>query len=398
MNKQLLLLCFFLMNLGWVNAGPKIWKCINEKGEVQFTVEAKRVSSFQNGMAVITKAEVIDNKWVYNKGFIDATGKIVIQPQYDKVKGNGFVNGRAWVKMKNSDYWSLIDETGKVIPTNKYEKVGYLFDFNPNVTAVYRLGKLGFIDMDGKEIIPCKYLGDSFFKQGLACVSLYNDESGYGFINAQGEVVIPFQFKQAGTAAFMDNGMCRATVSGSTVLIDKTGKVVFKTSKGNIQGVSNDWVRIFTKANRKGWGYIDMNGATKIDFIYDDLSSFNDLGYAIAEKGGLKGIIGTDGKTAIEFKYATIYNDPTEDGYIMAVYPTDEPMSLANTPKDYFNTQFEKIDLGDIAYVYSANGSKLLPFRTKDHKLGYLDRDFNVVIEANYDVAEEFSEGLAWVR
>lgn len=396
MKKILFLL--LSLNFAYAYAGAKIWNCINEKGEVQFSIEAKKMSNFQNGLAIISTAEVVDNKWVYNKGFIDATGKIVIKPQYDKVKGNGFVNGRAWVKEKGSKFWTLIDETGKVIPTNRYDKVGYLFDFNPNVTAVYRGGKLGFIDMDGKEIIQCKYTGDSFFKQGLACVSNYDDEKGYGFISPTGEVVIPFQFKQAGTAAFMENGMCRATVAGKTVLIDKTGKVAFKTDKGNIQGMSNNWVRIFTKANRKGWGFIDLDGNVKIDFIYDDLDAFNDLGYAIAEKGGLKGIIGTDGKTAIDFKYESIYNDPTEDGFIMAVYPTDEPMSLANSPKDYFNAQFEKIDLGDIAYVYHAKGSKLMAYRTKDHKLGYLDRNFNVVIEATYGVAKEFSEGLAWVR
>lgn len=376
----------------------KLWTCINEDGSTAFQIEAKYVYDFTEGLARVKTSTVVNNKWVTEIGFIDKTGKFVISPQYDKVKGRGFVEGRAWVKKKDDPYWTLIDKTGATIPTAKYDNVSYLFSNNYNLAGVYQNDHLGFIDVvTGKEVIACQYLGSTFFTDGLSCVTPYEGEKGYGFIDPSGAVVIPFQFKQAGTASFESNGMCRATVSGKTVLIDKKGKVVFKTSKGNIQGISNNWVQVFTKGDRTGWGYLNFKDEWVIDPIYGDLDDFNANGMAIAEMDGLSGIIDTNGTVILPFKYETIYFEPEEDGYIMGVYHTDEPQSLMNTPKDYFTANFEPIDLGDMKHVQPAHGGPMMLYTDQNNLKGYLNRDFEIVIKAKYSRANSFSDGLAWV-
>lgn len=394
MKRSLLFLILLISSISW--AQNKNWQCIDSKGNLLFEVKAKSVYEFNEGMARAKIAYVENNKWKSAYGFIDETGKVAIAPKYSKIKGKGFVNGRAWVKKIGSDYWTLIDKTGQEIPTKNYKKVGYLHEINQDLICVYEGDYLGFINKDGKEVIPCKYLGGTSFHLDLACVTT-ESSSGYGFINRSGEVVIPLKFKQAGIATFMDNGMCRATVGGKTVLINTKGEVVFKTDKGNIQGVSNEWVRVFTKSDRTGWGFLNMENEWMIQAQYEDLSHFDDNGRAIAQKNGLSGIISTKNEVLLPFKYSDVYNDPKEDGYIMAAYPTDQPQSLMNTPKDYFNENLEAVDVTGIKYIYSAKGGPLMPYKDANGKLGYLDRSFNKVIAAQYKKAGPCVEGKAWV-
>jgi len=396
MNKLLTLLLLALLTTTG-HSKNRNWDCLNEDGSVAFTVEAKFVYPFSDGLARIAKQVVIDNTWRTKRGFIDKKGNMAIPCQYDKIKGKGFVNGFAWVKNKSDRHWKLINKKGESIRTNGYEKVGYLFENNGGLCAVYQSGKLGFINMKGEEVIPCKYLGATYFAEGLACVTLYDgkDES-YGFMDTKGDMIIPFQFHQAGTASFTKEGYCRATVGGKTVLIDKTGAVVLKTDKGNIQGVSGDWVRVFTKSGRKGWGFINFKSEWMINPTYDKLSDFSEAGYAIATKNGLSGVIDKEETVKIALKYKTVYNEPIEDGYIMGVYPTDEPTNLMNTPKDYFNANFEKIDTKGIKHISPANDGPLMPFVGDNGLHGFLNRDFKIVVSAQYKKSTSFADGLGW--
>lgn len=375
------------------------WICLKEDGSEAFRIQADRVYNFHDGLAPVRVTTVINNKYVNQIGFVNKQGVMVIAPQYDKVKGKGFVNGVAWVKKKEAQHWTLINKSGKEISTKGYKKVAYIHEGNGDLLCVYQGDYLGFINKNtGQEVIPCKYIGATSFHQGLACVTVGDGEKGYGFINQIGEIAIPLQFKQAGISVFMENGWCRAGLNGKTVLIDKSGKVVFKTNKGNIQGMSNNWVRVFTENDRTGWGYLNLNEEWQIQPVYDDLESIHADGRIAAQKNGLWGIIDTNENVLLEFQFATLYFNPLEDGYIMGAFPTKENMSLMNTPKAYYTPDLKKVELTGIKYIYPAEGGLLMPFIDDNNRRGYLDRNFNVKISATYSKTKPFSEGLAWAR
>jgi len=378
-------------------AADKLWRCINEQGQTVFEMKAKSVSEFSDGLAAVRISEVINNKWVYSYGFIDQKGTTVIPFQYDKIKGKGFVNGRAWVKKRGASCWTLIDKTGKELTAECYEKVGYLFDFNKGMMAVYKNGKMGFVNADGKLVVPCQYTGSTSFEEGLACIAKY-DTDLYGFMNLEGEMEIPFKFKQSGVSGFRKDGFSRAGSSSGTVLIDKQGNIVFKTSKGNIQGSGFGLVRIFTKKDRTGWGAVNFNDEWVIDPLYDDLKPFNEKGVSCAVKAGLAGLIDTTGKVLVDFKYDYVYHDPVKDGFYMAVEKTNEPQSLMNTPKQFFDTELNPVDTKDWKFIYSAEGGNMMRYVAADGKTGYINRSFEVIIQASYKKARAFAEGLAWVR
>ncbi len=396
--KRLIFIAFIIFfgtsNLGW--SKNKLWQCINEKGQTVFTINAMQVYDFHNGLARVYKNTLVNNAWVTGYGYINRKGEVVIPCNLKRA--NDFIGDYTWVKLANQDYYTLIHKSGKIIPTKPYKKVGYFYKFQTDICAVYENGKMGFIDMTGKEIIPCKYSGANFFKNGLVSVCLYDSqERKYGYINKTGEVIIPLKFKQTSASSF-DNGFARVKVNGKTVLIDTTGKVVFKTIHGNIQSVHNHLISVFKGKNRTNWGWVNFKDEVVIPQKYAHATSFNDDGLAVVELNGLKGVINTSGKIVVPLKYKTVYCNLSEDGFIMGVYPSKETLSLMEEKKDYFDAKYNLIDVKSlgIQFVQHANGTDYLPFK-QNEKWGFLNRNFQVVFRAQFKKVKLFSEGLAFV-
>lgn len=365
------------------------------KGETAFQIEALFASEFKNGLAQVYRNTLVNNQWITGTGYVNTRGEIVIPCNLKKA--NDFNADVTFVQYEGDNFYTLIDKTGRKIPCKKYEKVQNFYLDRQSLCAVYENGKMGFVNQRGEEVIPCKYLGSSVFSEGLASVCLSTSVKGeYGFINEKGEEVIPLKFIQTGTSDF-NSGFARATVAGKTVLIDKQGQVVFKTDKGNIQGCNFGRVLVITKPNRKGWGWVNLKNEFVIDPTYDYATNFNEDGYAIVEKNGLKGAIDTTGKVVIPLKYETVYVDVSEDGFFSGVYPATEATSLANASKDYFDKNLKKLTLNNVKFLATAKGGDLILFSNLDRHLGYMNRQFNVVIPARYSRAFQFSEGFAWV-
>jgi hypothetical protein len=255
---------------------------------------------------------------------------------------------------------------------------------------------MGFINQKGQEVIPCQYAGSALFYEGLCCVTKYKGDGRYGFIDKNGKVAIPFKYNQGGTSSFYQ-GKCRAKVNGRTVLINKQGEVVFKTKYKSFQGFKMNRAAVCTKANRKGWGFVNWKDEMLIGGEYDHVKSFDNDGYAVVEKNGLKGLIDTNGKLVLPMKYETIYADYTKAGFYCGVYPSKETLSLSNSKKDYFLKDFKPLNR-KVKYLGHANGSDRIKFATPEGKIGFMNRQGEIIIPASYTKANNFQQGLAWIR
>jgi hypothetical protein len=160
------------------------------------------VGSFSEGLAAVAKevgGSGVDAN-AYKYGYIDRTGKFAIEPRFDRV--GDFHNGRAEVCI--DDKWGFIDRTGKVVIPLEY---GGLRSFSEGLAAVQltpeKVKEMGFPPVfGGRESVP----------------------GWWGYINLDGELVIPFQYQVA--EPFTD-GM--AYVEGPELrgYIDPTGKIAF---------------------------------------------------------------------------------------------------------------------------------------------------------------------------
>ncbi len=89
--------------------------------------------------------------------------------------------------------WGYIDKTGKFVIEAQYDKVGH-FDNEHNLTWAVKDGKVGYIDKTGKEILFGKYNDTWTFSEKIAKVE---KDNRYGFINEKGEEIIPLVFDYA---------------------------------------------------------------------------------------------------------------------------------------------------------------------------------------------------------
>ena len=185
------------------------------------------------------------------------------------------------------------DITITEIATAKYEQVG---EASEGLIAVKLDGKWGFIDMTGKEVIPCKYDAASartFFSEGLAAVSL---NGKWGFIDRTGREVVSFRYS---TAQNFSNGVAVVEESEGRILIDQTGRELTTRKYYQIKDFSEGLAAVKVGNNLYGkWGFIDMTGREVIPCIYEEVSDFSG-GLAMVRSGSGCGIVDSTGREVV---------------------------------------------------------------------------------------------------
>ena len=103
------------------------------------------------------------NLEVESYGFIDETGKVVIQPQWDAVAD--FHEGLAHFTKDGKG--GFIDQSGKVVIPPIWDKQTLFGDdeerFSEGFASVERNGKWGYIDQTGKLVIPLHWDEAGYF-------------------------------------------------------------------------------------------------------------------------------------------------------------------------------------------------------------------------------------------
>jgi hypothetical protein len=148
-------------------------------------------------------------KW----GFMDTTGKWVIDPQFEGVAG--FADGRAPVKVGGRI--GYVDLTGKFVVNPQYDQGN---EFDEGYASFANGGKWGFIDTGGKEVCAAKFLAVGNFSDGLAPAQT---EDGWGFTDKTCKLVVSPRFD---SAASFQNGLAHVTALGKEAYVTTTGAFV----------------------------------------------------------------------------------------------------------------------------------------------------------------------------
>lgn len=161
---------------------------VNREGREVIECKYDLATSFCDGFAMIRVKD--GNKTYYN--YIDKNGRQLIQSNIYSF-ANDFSKGLAAVE--RDGHWGFIDRTGREVIECKYDYVG---DFKEGLAPVRKGEKIGYIDRTGKEIIECKYdskenLDMFYFKDGFAPVRKGNL---WGCIDKTGREVIEFKYSK----------------------------------------------------------------------------------------------------------------------------------------------------------------------------------------------------------
>lgn len=172
---------------------------IDESGNMVIPPRFYSARDFSEGLAYVTGYDF--------QGFIDLQGNRVLKTDGET---RDFHEGLAAVaSAERSGGWGYIDRSGKLVIQKQY---GFADDFSEGLAGVVVGRKFGFINQKGEMVIPPRFtprkgqylwngiVATSRFSEGLAPVTTTIDSETnkvYGYINPKGDFVIAPQFLAA---------------------------------------------------------------------------------------------------------------------------------------------------------------------------------------------------------
>ena len=311
--------------------------------------------------------------------------------------------------------YGYIDREGKTVIPCIYDFAG---DFYEGLAKVKTKGKYGFIDITGEQVTACKFDKAGDFHEGFAWVKL-NGVTNY--INNKGRVAFkledddcdwPDDFSEGLVTAIVDDKLCFVNTRGKIIINCDDYEELFDFSEG----------RAIVKKDG-GFGFIDKKGNKITPCKYSDVKDFCE-GLAAVKENGKYGFVDRTGKMVIPCKYDDVddfeddlakveinkkwgYVDKTGLQVIPCIYnkafPFYEGLACVEVKGKYgfINKASEEVipckydyEDGDIDPGFCEGMARM---QLKE-KWGFIDKTGKIVIPFKYDKAWDFQDGLAMVE
>lgn len=251
-------------------------------------------------------------KW----GFVDADGKVLVQPAWDGVDIGSLVLGRpapcneGMCGVLKDGKWGYIDTTGHQVISNQFESVA---PFVEGLARIHLGNQIGFIDKTGQYAINPQFYEAGDFHGGLAAVRA---DGGWGFINKTGTFVIKPHFQVADTNGFA-GGLAGVCFGGKCGYIDRSGQFVVKPQFGNIGTFSEGLAEVQIENK---FGFINSSGNIVINPQFDQTTMFSGQLAAVSISGHqgtinkLGKFVVNPGQYTLELREGDVLVASTSDG------------------------------------------------------------------------------------
>lgn len=370
----------------------------------------------------------LNNKWGYlNRNNINITPII-----YDTIKNFNeevaIVGKYIFFGKRKKLMYGLVNKNGKEITSLSYDNI---VDYNGGIAAVEiteyfevnknnrkegEEAKITFTKIDYSSINYDEKIDLLYCQSGKVEDDKYIAKSKYiairkwGYIDNNGKIIIPIQYAEAYN--FVDGiaKICNAKLTYSSEygyvylsshkyrLINNKGESVSKEYE-DIRVLRNGFARVKQNGN---WGLVNMKGEEITPLIYeDDYLGYFINGFSIAiEKKNKLTLINKFGKPIVSQK-VEIASIVSNDGYII-VTNNNKFGVIDTTGKVIIDCIYEGIlNFSNISHHNIKETSNLfendfLKAKIKG-KWGYIDKTGKTIIPFKYDNAENFRNGIASV-
>lgn len=347
--------------------------------------------------------------WLDEKeGMFDISGKLLLPNVYDTICD--FLDSLALVK--KSGKLGFVSLEGEEVVACVYDKV--LWNEKKNKyfpgdrVTVQKEGRYGIIDNKGNLIVPCIYDWE-FHLPVLSDFTEVSKNDFKGIINKEGKEILPCKYEEV-TWDYdpLKNPEAPVNIKGKRLfnvkfeekwgVVDESNNIVIPIKYEELEV----FVSGIAAANLNGkWGYINMNDSVIVPFTYDYAQSFDkDLAiagfYEFQENSGMPiykfGLINRKGKNVLPFEYAIAYYK-NENIYVFSdaeskVGVTDSSGKVFIKPEFSISTIWDSWkDYGMVKVIDK-----------KESKYGYYNQNGKLVIPIKYTDAGNFSEGMVAMR
>lgn len=197
----------------------------------------------------------------------DLQGKLILATPYEDVR---------WYQMKDYNYcevkqgglWGAINRKGDLVVPCEFNDISVYMINDRDYCHVKKGGKVGMFSVtENRELVPCQYdaICTNYFPKGNGYVVI--NDNKYGFVNLQGKETVPCIYSYLTTQ--YTKAPYLTAVKGGTRPVD-----AFEPSINPQHKVMNGQ-----------WGVLDLNGNEVLPFVYDYIMKVQD-DIAVVCKGG----------------------------------------------------------------------------------------------------------------
>ena len=203
------------------------------------------------------------------------------------------------IHLKGMNTYGLINGKGETIV--EYGKYFLIGKFRNGLSRVVndKTGKFGFINPEGQEIIPCVWKSAGEFSEYLAGVKDANNKCGY--VDVSGQLTIPCTWDESWP--FQD-GLARVMNNGMVGLIDRRGELVVPLVWKGMGNIGEGLIGVQSPDGK--CGYIDKTGNVVIPCQWKNVWAFSEGRAAVQGFNNLYGYIDKNGELVIPCQWKKV--------------------------------------------------------------------------------------------
>lgn len=343
---------------------------LNEKLKINFLEGYSDIGFFNSDIYTYIKK---DGKY----GLVDRSGKVVIEPKYDRLKYSGYRNEDHYSVATLDDKDFVIDLQEKVILDGNFSYVDKKGD---NLYEVRLADKRGLIRLDGSYLLEPKY--KRIYKNDrLYIVEL--DDKKQGLLNSDGETLLePIYDSISRDSAGYD-----VVLNGKHNRVNRKGEYLYPQFYDEAKSVGryDNLVRVKLN-NHYGLIYRDKQ---VLDVSYDSIADVfdSDRGLLIIEKEGKFGLYKNTDQVL-----------PTQyDAITPAELKITQEKAESQRGVNSLVSSGTVIWLGENRNKNNTKASELL-LLSKDNKYGLISADLQIHLEPQFDELEPIARDVYKVR
>lgn len=227
-------------------------------------------------------------------GFVNANGDVVSKPQWDSVAHTSIVGrlvicNEGFCGVEQNGKWGYIDKNGKLVIPLQFDSASPFVD---RIARVSLGNQVGYIDRHGTYIVTPQFSAGGYFHEGLAPAK---DSQGWGFINTAGKFIIKPKFSSAWVGGFSEGLAEVCTSDQKCGYINRNGTFAIRPHFEDAATFS-DGLGLVEMGGK--WGYVNHTGRFVINPQFDSATPFSD-GRAVVEVSSRVGTINKQGRFVV---------------------------------------------------------------------------------------------------
>lgn len=280
--------------------------------------------------------------------------------------------------VSKSNAWGFINSRGEWLVPPRYQAASHFID---DLALVKSQQGIGFIDRQGREVIPCQFFDSLGFWEGYAAVAIASERTGvkWGLIDRRGIWAIQPAYDFLGP---LFQGRSRCNVQGRWGYVDGKGEAVlspvFDWAGDYIDGIA----RVQEVSHILRTYYIDLKASPIGPLSFENGEDFCN-GVAGIYEGGKWGLLNSQGIVLISPRYAAI--GEYSEGKL--------PVSSDGNAWLYVDSQGTRCIAASFEEASAFNEGWARARRGR--KWGFIDGEGKWLMEPTFDLLEDFCQGWA---